>query len=253
MINKKDWFFLIVSPVLFSVISIITKANFFTLIILFFGTMAAYFSLKRKTDIVKVTIFSLCLLPFMMVIDYLTSVNGAWSVAPSIVSYKFLGLSSVENILWGFLRIYSVVMLYIWYLNGKSEKLSKKIKYLIAISLGIYLIFMTVLNLNPALLQVKNIYFIVGVIFGIIPFGIFVIKYPRIIKRFIFPTLYFFYYCIFFEFTGLFLKCWAFTGTDYLATIRVFNLTLPIEEVIWLMFGSAIVLSYFVFFALEKD
>jgi len=251
MIKRRDLFVLFFFPIFFSVLSILIHANFLSMILIFFGTLAIYLSLKREKDIDKAIIFAASLLPLMIIIDYLTSFNGAWTVAPSITNVRILGISRVENILWGFLRIYSVVLFYEWLINKKEKFVRNKMKYASIISLCIFIIFLITLNLNPLLFELKNIYVLVGTVFGIIPFGLFLLFRKNKIQNLIFPAGYFFYFCIFFEFTGLYLNNWVFAGKDYLLVFRLSGFALPIEELIWLALGSSIILIYYIFFREE--
>lgn len=247
MIKKKEWIVLFLVPIVFSFICILLRAHFFEMIIIFFGILSLYFSFKQRKYIKSTATFALVLLPLMMIIDYLTTLNGTWAVSPSLIPMKLFGISNLENVLWGVLRVYTVVILYRIVTKDKEREM-RSVSYITMIAGGIFFLFFLLVKLYPFIFHLKNLYLLIGIIFGVIPTIIYFFIYQQKFHSLIIPTFYFFYYCLFFEFTGIYLHNWAFTGKDYLATITLFHLTLPLEEVIWLMCGSGVILIYFEFF-----
>jgi hypothetical protein len=181
----------------------------------------------------------------MVIIDYLTAINGSWSVTGSVFAGELFGLVSIEKLLWAVLRI--VASLLIFEKLRQDKKTINGISYwpLALFTSSLLLIFYILVISTGNILNIKSLYTILIGIFGLIPLLSYFIIEKSARSALIISCLALFYYCIFFELTGLALGYWSFSGTDYIGTVMLGDKLLPWEEIVWLLVGTGVLIAYY--------
>ncbi len=249
--KKLDIFLLILFPLLSVVLSLIFKVNFLTSILLFFGLPSLWLSIRAPSQIKKTLVFSLILaIPLGFFADYIAVLDHSWFVPLTVFPVRLLGLVPIEDLIWGFLLIYSIVIFYEHFLNkGKHELIDRRMKYLIWPLIVLLIIFFTVLLTKPNLLVIPYAYFWLGTIFFVLPTVTFLSFFPRLLSKYVKVASYFFLLATLFEITGLQLNQWTFPGVHFLGWINLFGYIFPFEEFFfWFIMGAIGVLSYYEFF-----
>lgn len=243
--------------VLSRVLSLLFNASFFFSTMLFFGLPALYLSLKNKDRkaIKKGFIFaSLAIIP-LTAIDIIGVINESWFVPASIFPFRLFGIVPLEDILWGFLLVYSTILFYEYFLD-KGKNLFFVIKTAWTVILFfITLLFLSVvfLYLNPQVLNIQHFYLYSGVIFILIPTLAFLIFYPKLIPKFLKTGAYFFFLGVIFELTGLRLNQWQFPSSEFIGWVSIARHRFPVEELVfWLILFSSAMLSYYEFLFDDK-
>ena len=182
----------------------------------------------------------------MLVIDSLSIHNKSWD-APTIFP-RIFGLAVVEDIIFGFLLVYQIILFYEYFFDkGSKEIINSKMKYFVGLLLLIFSIFVFFLRFNS--LRIPYFYFWSGLVLLVFPTILFLYFKKKMIRKFVKTGLYFFVLSLIFEMTGLYLKQWHFLGNEFIALITIFSYTFPIEEFIyWFILFAIAILSYFEFF-----
>jgi len=244
--------FLIISPIFATIISLIFKTNFLTSTLLYFGVPAVYLSLRNKHIVNKSITFSLIFGVFAsFVVDTYGILNQSWFVQKSIFPFR-IGLVPIEDIIWGTLLTYNIILFYEHLLDkGKHNLKDTKFKYLIILALIVLIIFTLLYLLQSKILITKYAYLKLGFVTMFLPTISFLAIFPRLLSKFIKAGVYFFLQGLMFELTGITLNHWGFKDgpNRFINWINFGNIKFPLEEFIfWMVLFSTCVLSYYEFF-----
>ena len=249
--KKIDIFLLIIFPIVSVVLSLWLKANFLTSILLFFCLPSLWLSLRTPEQVKKTFLFSLILsIPLGIFIDYIATMDNSWFVPTTIFPFRLFSVVPIEDLIWGFFLIYSIVIFYEHFLDkGKHELIDKRMKYLVWPLIIIMIVFFTFLFTMPELLVIPYAYFWLGTIFFILPTITFLSFFPRLLSKYVKTASYFFLLSILFELTGLQLNQWTFPGSNFIGWVELFGHRFPFEEFFfWFVMGAVSVLAYYEFF-----
>src|SRR6185295_8511873 len=131
--KKVDILILILLPALALFINFLCTTNLLVSDILFFGLPSLYIILRNPgiagKSFIFATVLSVALCPFFDALAYL---DGAWIIPHTIFPFKFFGVSTGENYLFGFLWVLLAVLFYEHFFdNGKwKDTISRNIRYL---------------------------------------------------------------------------------------------------------------------------
>lgn len=260
-----DLVFLLVISIFAAVTSLLLKANFFISTLLFFGLPSLFISFKNKKAVKKSVVFAfLITVPFTFLFDYLITVDKGWHIVGSIFNFRIFGIVAIEQFVWTFLWAYQIIIFYEYFLdqhkqtalstlilklfNRKKELVSKRMELFSLILFISLLVFILLVFVNPSSLKINYAYFWLGLIFGIIPLSVFLIKFPNLWLKFIKITAYFFILAVIAEFVGLKLNHWIFPGNHYLGMIGFFGYRIPLEEFfLYFLISTPALLSYYEF------
>lgn len=249
--RKLDIFLLLLFPVISVILSLTIEANFLISTLLFFGLPSLYLSIRTPDQVKKVFLFSLILsVPLGVVIDYIATIDGSWFVPISVFPFRLFGVVPIEDLIWGFFLIYSIVIFYEHFLDKGGHKLiDKRMKYLIWPLVILLLVFFILLFIKPALLIIPYAYLWLGVTLFLIPTIAFLSFFPRLLSKYVITASYFFILAIIFELTGLQLNQWVFPGENFIGWVELFGHRFPFEEFFfWFVMAAVSILTYYEFF-----
>lgn len=252
--KKLDIFALILLPIFATTVSLALRTNLLISIALFFGLPSAWLSCRSQKNIPKSLIFSLIVsIPATIVIDGTAVLSQAWSISSSF-AFRLLGIIPIEQFLWGFLFIYTVVMYYQHlYSKGGRELVNRRMGLLGCILFTLLSGFLIAFFTDRNLLNIEYMYFIGGVIIYLLPIAGTLKAFPNLISKFIKTQAYFAFLSLLFELVALRLDLWSFPGKYYIGQIDVFGRNLPFEELIFFpILGAVGVLAYYELFGNGK-
>ena len=249
-VEHTDIVLFLLFPIAASTLSFLFHTNFFFSTLLFFGIPALYLSYKNIGNVKNAVLFSAFGSLGGFVFDYVGLINNAWNVPASIFPMRILGVVPVEDLIWGFLLVYSIVMTYEHFFNTtRHSSKNTKINLWNAIHVLILMMFFLVFFFMPTLFRIDYFYVKTGSLFILIPSLSFLIFYPMLISRFIKIGTYFFFQGLLFELTGLSLNQWNFEGAQSIGWIHILSVRFPIEECIfWLLLFAVCIVSFYEFF-----
>jgi hypothetical protein len=215
--KKVDIIFLILSPIFATLSSLIFRTNLLTTLLLYFGIPSIYLTFRNPHAIKKSFIFSFFTTMIIgPVLDYLAVVNNSWFI-PFSVFPRILGVIVVEDVIFGILLTYNIIMLYEHLLDkGKHNLRDTNLKYLISIFTLLALIFYIIYFNKLDLFRIPFYYLKFGTIVVLIPTISFLSFFPRLLSKFIKAAVYFFIQGLMFELTALYLNNWVFKGNEYI-------------------------------------
>lgn len=252
LLSKKiDIIFLILSPIFATIISLVFKTTFLTSTLLYFGIPAVYLSLRNAHAIKKSLTFSLFGgIIATLIIDYLAMINNSWFVPNTVFPIRLFSLVPIEDLIWGILLVYNIIMFYEHLLDkGKHDLKDTNLKYFISILIFFSIVFFLIYFIRRELFNISYFYIKAGIIIVLFPIISFLSFFPRLLSKFVKTGAYFFAQAIMFELTGLKLNHWGFKGNNFIGWIEILKLRFPLEEfVFWMVLFSTCVLSYYEFF-----
>lgn len=250
MKNKKlcqDLIALISLPAIVAIFAVVFKLNYFITTLLFFGLPGLYLSLKDKTKIKRNFIFSTFFTVPAIYVDYMAERALSWAEPSSIANFRVGGVVPVETILWFFLLSYLIIAFYEHFFDHTTHKtVGRHMKILFALATLGTAGFIVPLLMNKQHPIISFFYLKLGLVLGLIPLSIFLIKFPRFITALLKTAPYFLALSILNEFVGLHNGHWFFPGHQFIGWIGVGAYRIPYEELIfWMILFSSIVIAYF--------
>lgn len=250
LIKKLDILVLILLPLIAVMGSLALRANFLTSAFLFYGLPAIYLSWRNTHAIKRAFIFSLLAFPVGFVGDYLATNSNAWYVPQSSFPFRVLGVVPIDDLIWGFMLVYVVVIFYEHFLDkGKHNNVDRRLKYGVYITLASVVIFFSAYLLNPALLRIPYAYFTFGALAVFSPIVIFLSHFPRFLAKYTKVIIYFTCLNLVYEITALELGQWQFLGREYFGWVELWGHRFPFEEFFfYIVLISVAILSNFEYF-----
>lgn len=231
------------------------KPNYLESLLLFFGIPSLYLSIRSWSKTKKVGLFSFLIsAPIALIFILLIFGDNAWFVPKSVLQNRLLGLVTLEDFVWMFLCTYVILIFYEHFFDKQfDKKTSSRVRNLLYALYGITFIFVTLFLITGSLLVIPYSYFLLCVLFWIIPISAFLIKYPEYIKNFAKVALFFFYLHLLFELMGLQMGYWVFSGAHYIGWISIFGFNIPLEEFLFvILFGGLAPCVYYEYFTDRK-
>ena len=187
----------------------------------------------------------------MIILDYIAHINGQWLIFDSIIPYRFLGIVTIEVVLWAIFNAYYVLMFYEYFLdhNITNRLWNPHMKYVVAILFILLISFLIAFFNFPSVLKIPYFYLCFGIVLLLIPILLELIKYRNLISKFLYTGAYFFFVTFLYEVTALRLDWWDFPGEQFIGWMNIFGVSFPIEELIfWIMLLAMGILSWYEFF-----
>lgn len=247
--KRQDLILMIVWPIVASIISLVWETNFLVSTVLFYILPSIYLSFKYRSLVRKVFLFSLVVVPAIIVGDYFAEITGSWFFPTSVFGFKLFGTTVFEVVLWMSSFVYFVVMFYEYFVDHSHMKLTnRKFRW---VSLGFTLLFVAFLVYlaSGISIQIPYFYLVFGIIFAIVPIALELLDFPNLVAKFAKITVYFSFSSFLWEIVALRLHQWTFPGTSFIGWLEIFNVRFPFEEfLIWIILGAAGILSWYEFF-----
>ena len=234
-------------PVIASFLSFFFKLDFCMSIFIFLGLPSVYLSFVFKNRSLNAAKFAFIVcIPPAMVVDYILSLNGQWHVT-SVFPDRILEFITIENLMWGFLYFYFVVMFYEYFLgvNKNTGRLNSNMNTLSLLSLSFLITFLIVYFFLPSLLYIPYAYFWIFLSISLLPTIAKIVLSPELLPKLLPIGLYFFFYNMIYEITALKLGWWSFPSTHYISIVSLFGVAFPFEELFFYIFLLAITITCF--------
>lgn len=236
--NTKDTLILFALPLLIFILVISgLKISYLISLLLFFGIPCLYLSFKNKKKVAKLALFSLLVgFPVAIIFQLVAYSDHSWTVPQSILPWRLFGITPLEDFLWMFLTLFTLLLFYEYYRKEEYNlMLPKRFLILIIALFSLAGAIIATHLLFPSLLNIPYAYTWLGTVFFLIPVIVFLTRNPHYFSRFIPVTLFFFFIHLLFEITGVLLNHWQFTGTNYLGWMSFLGVKFPVEEFVFVL------------------
>ncbi len=231
-------------------LSFLIGSNYIITAVLFFVIPAIYLSIKRPSIIKK--IFSsavVILVPSVSILNYFAHTDGSYYNF-SIIGIRIFGVYPIDDFLWGFLYFYYILMVYEYFFE--KERILKTPKRTIVfeiIGFSCALLFSFAVYVSGHIFTISYFYaWLVGIVFLFLPILI-LYNHPRIFKKTILVGLFFIPLSFLYEYVAISKVNWIFPGHHFLGYVTLFNISFPLEEMLWLLLAAPSVIVYYEFFA----
>ena len=242
--------FFIVSGIVLLSIPLIFKFEVrpFTSAVLFFVIPSAYLFFRKRKPIKRILVGSLFIgMGFGLIFDIIATANNAWNFTSSqlIFNYKIFGFLAVEEPVWFFLWVLFILVFYEhFYDKDKTDKLSKRFKYVVFPTLVVLLLIVFLAIKNKEQLLISHAYFF-SAIPAFVPVIYVLAKRPNLVPKFLKTSFFFFMLYLAYELTAIKLGQWYFPG-QYIGWVELIDIKFPLEELLfWMGLGSFTVLSLY--------
>lgn len=178
--------------------------------------------------------------------DYLAQVNNVWTWSPTL-TYRILGVVSPEAIIWGVLWVLLLVFYYEHAIeHSRTDRVSPRIWIAVISGVLAGTALILIATFAPHMLTFPYAYAVIGICITVPFFGI-VWNKPVLIPKLAKASAYFIPLFFAYELTARYLGQWWFPG-QYVGIVSFGAITFPFEElVVWIIFSSMAMLSYYEF------
>ncbi|MEK7592051.1 MAG: hypothetical protein AAB508_01515, partial [Patescibacteria group bacterium] len=237
-----DLVLVILFPFLATFLALFFDLTFFAATLLYYGTPALYLSLRSPKLAQKASIFALLLaLPISFIIDYFAFLDRTWFIPFSWFPNRIFGFISLDNLSFGVLLTYSIVLFYEHFIDhGKNKTIDKHLIHLMYLVILLLLIFFIFITTRTASMSIPYFYLWVGIVLAGIPAVTLLIQVPKMLAKYIKTSIYFFLIAVLSEYTGLRLGHWMFPGKNFLGWMPFFGFRIPVEEAIFFFLLAAV-------------
>lgn len=231
--STKALFYLYLILATSTVLTLALPINLLLSTLLFFAIPSLFISIKRPDIVWRAAKFSFCISIISIVTDYLAEKDQSWT-SSSMFSFRILNTVPIEAIIWVFLFTYLIIAYYQFFFKKTFHKINNKkmaIVYIACLLVIIWLIAATLLSKFS--LKIEFFYIKSGISIILLPLIIFLIIWPRYIKRFLMMMPYFVILGISNLLVSLEKNYWAYPGKNFIAVIQFSTFRLPLEELIF--------------------
>ncbi len=219
--------------------------------IIFYGIPALYLSYRAKEHVLRSLVFGIVFGVIAgFIADFIITASGSW-VVNSTVLPKIFNILPLDDLVWGFLFVYYIIMFYEYFVDRNrsyvENSLNNFLMYSLVISANVILLLYA---FNENLFSLGNPYLILGIpAFVIFPILV-IIKNPRYLSRFIGVGVFFFFHSLVFESISTSLGYWSFPASNYIGWVSIFDTGFPLEEFLFfpVLFAFATLCVYEVFY-----
>jgi hypothetical protein len=218
---------------------------FFTLLIILIPPTVVNF-IWLKDSRFKITIFSIVtVLLFAPPVEISARLADVWNV--QTIFPEFLGLVSVENMIFAFINFFWILVFYEYFVDGDRGKIiSKRFKYIVTLFCLFSILIYSLYAYNQEIVTLS--YFQIAFIILIVPAVAIFSKKPKLLKKTILPTLFFALVFFVYELVALKIGNWWWPG-DYWLTFTVWGEIFPVDDIIiWYFLSTPVLIGGYEFF-----
>jgi hypothetical protein len=243
--KKGDLAFLFAWPIAAAVVSFAFHVNFFVGMLLFLAVPSLFLALRNPRAVPKTALFAaVTCAPFAVVIDYVMESTGGWVFPNSIFgAYRLFGVVVIDQIIWTFLYFFFVVIFYETFLDAHKRLriVDPHLKYLCLLGAASLTLFVTLYFTAPKILLINYFFLKIGLLISVIPVSFVVVKWPRLTRRMLLATVYFFGFTLLYELTAVTLGHWRWPALgQVIGFITILGVSFPVEEFLfWILLGAA--------------
>ena len=214
---------------------------------LIFGVPTGYLLARKPQNIKKTVLAGLLFgILFGFPFDFVATYTRAWTVNSHTILFPnfILGVVHLDEIIWFFLWAAFVVTVYEHFIeHDKKWRVSRHVTYALICGSVIALLVVSIFWADPALLKIPYSYAVSGLL-AISPLWYLLFIHPKLWKKLAITSLVFIPVYSLFEFVALGNGWWWFGG-EYIASISIGGILLPVEELIyWIILGAGTVAAY---------
>jgi len=261
MKKKLKWFdilVLLVLPILAALISVYLINLYPVATFLFYGLPGIYLAFRfgHVWEEEKAVLFAVLVsTPFAIIVDYIGIKSGIWYTTRSLFAHRFLNTIPWEDFFWMAVATYTMIVIYQTLLEAhdKKEIVDNRMLYFLISALfvlGCFFSLLIVGHENLFAFDSQYTYLFLGSLFFLLPAVLFLMKFPKFLKRLWPLSLYFLYLTTFFEVIATYLNQWTFNGEYILPPLDIFNRApIAIEELIFVgLVGPIAAVAFYEFF-----
>ena len=255
---RLDFYVTILILLLATALTLACKINFLFSTLLFFGAPSVYLLARKIRSLKEIFLASVFFgLILMFEMDFLAELNHVWIISDPVFVNKFLGVVTLDIIVWSFLWVFFVILFYQHFFeHEKKEKVSPHFKYGLLPALSVLAVMLLVYFVDSKILTFPYSYLILGLasfapfVFPVVRKKVFTQDF---VIRFLKMSLFFFFVHLIQEVTMVKLGYWIYPaqGVGYLELMG--GIRFPIEEfVFWIVLSTSVLLADYEFF-IEED
>ncbi len=247
--TRIDVTFLILSPIVTTLITLALPVNLLVSTLLLFGPPALYISYKRKDIIKRSLIYALAATIISILTDYLAEQDQSW-VSTSMFHGRLAGIVPIEALLWVFMLSYLILIYYQFFYDHSSHKLiGKRMPYVFIAVLAVIVWISLLAITGIGSFKVEYYYIKFGLAFILLPLLAFIFAFPQYLKVLLKTIPYFTALGLINILVSLHKGHWSYPGDHFIGWVQLGRYRFPLEELLfWIILYTPFLISQFEFF-----
>ncbi len=217
------------------------EINYLESILLFFALPSLYLSLRARRKVGRTFLFSVAIsIPMALIVELIAFWDKAWVVPQSMFSIRFFGFIPIEDFLWQFFTVFTILIFYEYFIRGQTPGGSSRKMFFVFGFIYLVAVVVSILFINQSiLLHIGYPYLWFGIFFFAIPVILFLLKRSDFFVNFLKVQLFFLYIHTLFELVGVKFGHWLYPSAHYVGWITLVGQRFPLEEMLFVMFIGA--------------
>lgn len=225
-----------------------THARPLTTAILFYFIPTIYLMWRKRKPLKETLAGSLLLgFGFAFPFDIIQTASGGWVTPTSqfVFPYELFGFLPLDEVVWFFISGLYVLTFYIHFFEPrKADRVGRRFAHVFLATLTAVVLLSALASIGRSSVAIPYSYLIAGAPM-LIAIVYVLLKYPRLIPKFLKTTGFFFVLFFVYELVALHLGQWNFPGI-YIGWVQVWDVRFPLEEFFyWMIVYTLFVLSLY--------
>jgi hypothetical protein len=206
-----------------------------------------YMGLREKKNWKKILFATLVFgLLYGLALSFFAEATGSWRTNDYIFNYRIFGLVAFEDILGQFLMALNIFVFYEHFVDHEDWKMKKLSKYAALLGLLGLIFLLAIYTVKPNLYDILPYpYMMIGSV-AIIPTVFILISNPRMLKKLLPMSAYFFFLWFATMLFALTYDYWWYPGERFIGTVNILDITFPFEELFfWMLLYAPTIVAYY--------
>lgn len=249
--KRKDLFIVITLHLLGLVYAYLTR-NMFIGKSLFAGAVillppVIYMAIRKKKNWGKVLLATLTFgIIFGTALSFYAEATNSWTTNDYIFNFRFFGLNTLEEILGHGLMALNIFTFYEHFIDSENGKLRKLYKYTIILGVLGFLGLLGVYYIKPTIFSTLPYPYVMIGLIAIIPTIYTAIKTPRILKKMLLTSAYFFLVWFTIQFFAVSYDYWSYPIARHIGMVTIGDIQYPFEELFfWMLLYAPTLVAYY--------
>jgi len=181
-----------------------------------------------------------------LLFDFLETYGGGWSTIDLTIPWRILGVPPIDNIIGYMLMTLFTLVFYEHFLDDEKKKsISKSLPELVILSGGAMVLLLVTYIVSPHSVLVSHYAYLKGGLLAVIFPILFMFRNPRLIPKIATMASFFFFVWLVAELVVVKNSGWIYPG-QYIGWVTLFDITFPIEELLfWMLFYAATIVAFY--------
>src|SRR5258708_32247601 len=171
----------------------------------------------------------------------------------SLSGIKLFNTYPIEDFGWGVMYVYYIISFYEYFFESERiYKFPRIFGFFLKSAIFSSIVFVIFLLFYSGKIVIPYFYLMIDSFFFVLFPTLIVLNSPAILNKLLRIELFAFLPGLIYEYIAITNHNWIFPGTYFIGQVKLFTVTFPFEELLWLMLAVPATVAYYEFFADDR-